>query len=94
MALIAVCAYKVLRSASQSQGLLSATPAGPPEAERVAAIVGTVVAVVAYVAKGADAIANGDSQLPAPPDWALWSVGGGHLSYLIGKAHRQRQQGE
>ena len=89
-ALLVVCLFKALRAAAQGSGLLSGVVGGPPEPERVAMIVGTVAPVIAYVAQCLSASAGAQHQLVEPQSLLLWSAGLSQLSYLIGKAYRQR----
>ena len=88
--LLALCAYKLLLA--DGLGLLSGSVGGAAQPERVAALVCSLVAAVAYVSQALGQPlahnAAGLPTLPEPADWILWLAGGGHAAYLLGKAQR------
>jgi hypothetical protein len=92
LALVVVSAFKILRSASLHGGLLSSSQDGQPEPERVVALVGTVMAAVAYVMACLGESGGPQHRALTPPEpWTIAVLGAGQLSYLVGKALRHKE---
>ena len=84
--LLAVCVYKLLKTVGV--GMLSSTPGGAAQPERVAVMASTLVAATAYAVQCLGLRAEGLLALPEPSPWIVWLVGGGHSAFLLGKAYR------
>lgn len=88
--LAVVTLYKLLVTARAASGLLTSRINDPPEPERVLVIAATFAAIAVYSTRCLGTIATGQPLMPEPDPWIVWVLGGGHLSYLIGKAQRSR----
>jgi hypothetical protein len=88
LAFLFLVGLKVLQSMGAGAGLLSSTRGGPPEPERVQAMVGTVAAAAAYATACLGTLKTGRPAMPEPETWMVVVAGGSQFAYLLGKAIR------